>query len=130
MIENVLIVAGSRTIDAYAFVSAEIELFMRNHGLEKDNTAIMSGCAYGVDSLGDQFARSVGMCLVKVPAQWEKYGKRAGYLRNGWMADMATHCLVICENESKGSMCMFKLAEDMNLITELIKYEETLWNQS
>ncbi len=45
-------------------------------------TLVISGCARGGDAIGEAAAISIGLPIEKHPAQWDKWGKRAGYLRN------------------------------------------------
>jgi len=120
LFESLLIVAGSRTVDDYNFVSEEIKRFIKSNCFVKD-VSIISGHARGVDLLGERFAEDNNLNLIVLPAQWEKFGKRAGYLRNQDMADLATHCLVICENNSKGSIHMYNIAKSKGLITNMVE---------
>ncbi len=121
LIEFSLIVAGSRDIDDYDFVSDQIRKFIKRNCFV-DNVSIISGHAKGVDLLGERFADDNDLNLIIVPAQWDKFGKRAGYLRNQDMAELATHCLVICANNSKGSMHMYNIAKSKGLTTSIVKY--------
>lgn len=55
---------------------------------------IVHGGAKGADSLAGEVARNWGYTEEVHPADWEKYGKRAGYLRNAEMANLgADVCL-------------------------------------
>ena len=121
LFEFLLIVAGSRTMDDYSFVHKEIQKFIKSNCFVKD-ISIISGHAKGVDLLGERFAKNNNLNLIILPARWEKFGKRAGYLRNRDMADLATHCLVICENNSKGSRHMYNIAKSKGLITSIVEY--------
>lgn len=47
-----------------------------------DNSIIVSGGARGADSMGEQWAKSNSFQTLIFPANWDKYGKRAGFLRN------------------------------------------------
>jgi hypothetical protein len=71
------IIAGSRTAELLhvinAFDSAEF----------KDQiSVIISGTARGADQHGETIAKSIGIPIERYPADWNKYGKKAGYLRN------------------------------------------------
>lgn len=46
---------------------------------------VINGAARGADQLAGQIADEMGFGICDVPAQWEKYGKRAGPLRNEQM---------------------------------------------
>ncbi len=46
---------------------------------------IVHGAARGADCIAGQIAKEMGLPVRALPAQWEKYGKRAGPLRNEQM---------------------------------------------
>lgn len=46
------------------------------------------------------------------PADWDKYGKRAGYLRNVQMLDEGKPDLVVAFPGGKGTAMMVKLAKE------------------
>ena len=76
-----------------------------------------------MDKLGERYADEYAEEIEHFPADWTKHGKRAGFMRNIEMAENATHCLVICENESRGAMHMFETAKSHGLITKLVRYK-------
>jgi hypothetical protein len=124
MKEFVLIVAGSRTITDWPFVENQINIFLDESFTDEYNTlTIVSGCAKGVDKLGEMYARCYDDGLQYCPADWDKFGKRAGFIRNHKMAQIASHCLVICENGSNGSLHMAETARTAGLITKFVEYE-------
>ena len=43
---------------------------------------IVSGCAKGADTLGEEWAKSRKIKTTRFPAEWDKYGVGAGTLRN------------------------------------------------
>ena len=49
-------------------------------------TEIVSGCAKGADRFGEECAKILGLPVKLFPADWNKYGKSAGYRRNEQMA--------------------------------------------
>lgn len=46
---------------------------------------IVSGCTRGDDAIGELWAQSRGSALKKMPANWTRDGKRAGFIRNSEM---------------------------------------------
>lgn len=46
---------------------------------------IIHGDCTGADSIADKWANAHGVPVVKFPADWRKYGRRAGPIRNQWM---------------------------------------------
>lgn len=49
-------------------------------------TEIVSGCARGADQFGENCAARLNIPVKYFPADWEKHGKSAGYIRNHEMA--------------------------------------------
>ena len=104
-----LIIAGGRDIDADI---ETIDMCLEFHNLEP--TEIVCGCAKGVDSSGRAWANFMGIEWREFPANWPMYGKRAGHLRNGHMADYADALLLIWDGVSKGSANMKMNMEKLN----------------
>lgn len=97
-----VIIAGSREITSYNFVCEAI----KESGFHI--TEVVSGTARGVDQLGERWARENGIPIIYFPADWQKYGKKAGYLRN---LDMGHYgdALIACWNGSKGTAHMIDI---------------------
>lgn len=50
-------------------------------------SVILSGTARGTDQYGERYAKENNIPLEKYPADWDLYGKSAGYKRNILMAE-------------------------------------------
>ena len=74
---------------------------------------IVSGTARGIDNLGEQFAETQGLELVKFPANWSM-GKQAGHVRNGDMAKYTDIAIVLWDGVSNGSRNMIKQMKKMD----------------
>ena len=114
-----LIIAGSRSLSSAMYVDL-IDFLIIDYGLKP--TEIVSGCAKGIDTLGEIWALENSIPIKKFPADWDKYGKKAGYIRNNKMAKYATHCVVFWDGKSKGTEMMIKLAKENGLITQAVIY--------
>lgn len=62
--------------------------------------------ARGIDSQGNTFGHWTGKKVAEFPADWDKFGKAAGHIRNTEMANYADALLLIWDGESKGSANM------------------------
>ena len=104
-----VIIAGSRSVTSYAAVEAAIVKsgFMISE--------VVSGTARGVDRLGELWAARNGVSVAKFPADWDTYGKRAGYLRNKEMALHAEALVAIHDGESRGTRHMIDIARAAGL---------------
>jgi hypothetical protein len=105
-----VIVAGTRTITDYNVVSEAIKLF------PYDIKEIVSGKAKGVDNLGEEFASNNDIDVKLFPADWEKYGRCAGPMRNKQMAEYADGLVLIWDGKSKGSSNMLQEAKKKDLV--------------
>ena len=103
------IIAGSRHIHNYD------DLLIAVKHSKFRITEIISGGARGVDVMGECYARENNIPLVIVPAQWEKFGKRAGFFRNTEMATMANALIALWDGESRGTKMMIDIAYNLDL---------------
>lgn len=113
-----VIVAGSRTVTSYRLVKRAIEA----SGFSI--TEVVSGEAYGVDSLGEQWAHEHRLPIKRFPAQWSTYGRSAGYRRNAEMAAYADAAVIVRRAASKGSTHMLNLAVEHGLKVYLVDLDE------
>jgi len=56
---------------------------------KKTITAIIEGAATGADALSAEWAMARGIQLCECPAGWKIHGKKAGPMRNEFMASLA-----------------------------------------
>jgi hypothetical protein len=75
---------------------------------------VMHGAATGADTLADEAARELGFGVERYPADWERYGRRAGPTRNQAMIDVGPHVVLAFPLEGKCNRgtrdCMRKAA--------------------
>ncbi len=121
-----LIIAGSRKITnltPYWFRDT-LNKFGVNHTHSDVITEVVSGCADGIDSLGEKFARKYVIPVKHFPADWNTHGKAAGPIRNKQMAQYADALLLVWDGESKGSASMKRYAKEYGITV----YEVVLKN--
>lgn len=80
-----VIIAGSRNFNEYERLKSSCDKILSN----QNDIQIVSGNAKGADELGERYANEKGYGLNVYLAEWEKYGKSAGYKRNVQMAENA-----------------------------------------
>jgi hypothetical protein len=108
-----LIIAGSRSITDYnVTLEAFNKLIRDNPTLSIDE--IVSGTANGPDSHAIRIAKERNIRVAKFPADWNMYGKRAGYVRNSEMARYADGLLAVYDGNSRGTKMMIELMQKAN----------------
>lgn len=103
------IIAGSRTITDYDVV---LEVIKKSN---LEITEVVSGVAQGVDTLGITYAYNNDIPIAQFPANWNKHGKSAGYIRNVEMAQYADALIAVWDGKSKGTKNMIEIANKRNL---------------
>lgn len=116
-----LIIAGSRNFQDYWVLERNVLCFLQRHRMDGEPVEVISGCAKGADKLGEKFAKRFDLSLIRMPADWKRYGKAAGMIRNKAMAEDATHVILFWDGISSGTRNMAELAKKMNLVTEIIR---------
>ena len=113
----VVLVCGSRFYSDYGKVYEYLK------SLEGVSQVIAGGCR-GADTLAVRAARACGYPFREFPADWQKFGKAAGPIRNQQMLDEGKPDLVVAfhENpdESKGTKDMIHRAIEQGIPVWLI----------
>jgi hypothetical protein len=113
-----LIIAGSREFDNYPLLKEKVDFLLKN---VTEDIEIVSGTARGADTLGEKYARENNFQVKLFPADWNKHGKSAGFIRNEEMAKYANACVVFWMNNSKGTKHMIDLSQKYNLKLRIYK---------
>lgn len=119
-----LIVAGGRDYLDYKRMENVLFEFAEQHG-EDYLINIVSGMSRGADRLAVQFCRNHGVQLIEMPADWNQYGKSAGYRRNTDMAAISQGLIAFWDKSSKGTQHMISTAQSNGLIVQVEYYQQT-----
>lgn len=111
-----LIIAGSRslcpTVEDIASTVAQ---------LKWSPTVIISGTARGVDQCGEAYAAHYHLPIERHPADWTRFGKSAGYIRNAEMVKVADAVLLFWDGRSKGTESTHRLARDRGIPVAIVR---------
>ena len=77
-------------------------------------SSIVSGGARGADTLAEVYAHERQIPLVVYKAEWDKHGKKAGFLRNITIVENCDIVVAFPTKESKGTWHTVNLAKKMN----------------
>ncbi|ODU53095.1 MAG: hypothetical protein ABS98_01920 [Lysobacteraceae bacterium SCN 69-48] len=118
-----VIVAGSRGFQDQARLDAGLDRILSS----LDEPLIVSGGADGADTLGERYAmaRWSGRVVpfLRYPAEWKRYAKAAGHVRNKQMAWAASHLVAFWDGRSPGTKSMIELAEADGLVTRVVRVD-------
>ena len=113
-----VIIAGGRNFENYQLLKFKCDEILKNIVVEE----IVSGKATGADTLGERYAKERGYRVNPFQADWDKYGKSAGYKRNEAMANYADCLIAFWDGKSKGTGHMIDLARAKKIPIRIIKY--------
>lgn len=85
-------------------------------------STVVSGAARGADALGEKWAKENHIACEMYPADWNKYGKSAGYKRNVIMAENAEALIALWDGKSRGTKHMIDIAKSKQLTTYVHYY--------
>ena len=113
-----VIIAGSRDFDDYEVLRNYCDHVLQN----QTDIEIVSGTARGADQLGERYAKERGYSVKQFPADWDKHGRSAGYIRNEEMAKYGDALIAFWNGNSKGTEHMINLAKQYNLKIRICNY--------
>lgn len=124
-----IIVAGGRDFDNYDLLSKTLTDYLdKLEAWELDRVVFISGGARGADRMGEEIAKECGFPVRRFPADWNRYGKSAGYIRNREMAihtsEVSDHGVLFAfwDGKSRGTKHMIDLAEKYGVKTFMVRY--------
>jgi hypothetical protein len=84
-------------------------------------TLVVSGAARGADKLGEQWAIDNNIKTLIFPADWDKYGKRAGFIRNEDIIKNCDGAIAFWNEVSNGTRHSISLCEKYNKPCKIVK---------
>lgn len=115
-----VLIAGSRGFTDRSRLFKVMDSLLSRWLGQGETITIISGGARGADALGEAYARERGFNCTVVPAEWNKYGRSAGYRRNQVMAAMADALVAFWDGSSPGTRHMIGLARERGLPLRII----------
>ena len=123
-----ILICGGRHFDNYKLLESIVINYLIQHEIKDKNIEIISGHCPGADLLGEKYSKEHNTALKIFPAQWKRYGKAAGPLRNKEMIEYLSsfdNKLVIAfiGPNSKGTRNTIALARKLKIDVIEVTYE-------
>ena len=110
------IIAGGRDFDDYN------RLVKIMDKCPYEITEVVCGKARGADSLGELYAANRGYNINRFPADWDRWGKSAGYRRNKDMVDVADIVIAFWDGVSRGTKHTIDITKSSNKPCQVFNY--------
>lgn len=118
-----LLITGSRYWDDPKTILNAIRNAVSDHCKGRQLVIVQGDCPTGADKFARDFATLLGWELETYPADWDKYGKKAGPIRNQQMVDSHPElALAFLLRDSKGTKDCIRRCEQSGV--EVIIYRE------
>lgn len=117
--EHKLIIAGGRDFCNYELLKTAVNTYANS---KQNKVSIVSGMAKGADALGYRLAEEYNIKVYEFPANWNKHGKRAGFVRNEEMGNFADSLIAFWDGKSRGTKHMIDFMKQLNKPVTVIPY--------
>lgn len=104
-------VVGSRGFDDYARLVSVLQPHLP--------AVLVSGGAQGADALAERLARERGLTIDVIPADWQRYGRGAGPIRNKQIVESADLVIAFWDGKSRGTRSALSHADKMGIPVEV-----------
>lgn len=117
-----VIIAGGRDFYDSELLYNTMDEFLANLPPNTLTVEVVCGEAKGADTLGRRWAEDRGLPVKSFPADWSKYGNKAGPIRNQQMLEYATHLVAFWDQTSRGTLDMITRSSKSGMPTEVVYY--------
>lgn len=107
-----LAVVGTRTFHDYELLKSYLAQVWYMWGID----VIVTGDAKGADELAKKYAQEYDIPLLVFRADWDKYGKSAGPIRNAEIVKAADTLIAFWDGKSKGTKNSIAQAKALGLL--------------
>ena len=119
-----VIVAGGRDFSDWKMLYQVMDAQRSLARLDKEKIVVLSSTERGAAKLGESWAKKRKLKIKKYLADWDKYGKSAGYRRNAEMVKDADYSIVFWDGKAKYIGRLIDLLEDREVGLTMIMYNQ------
>jgi hypothetical protein len=102
-----VLITGGKRFENWSLLVEALDRLHEEGGI----TTLIHGAAKGADTLAGEWARTRGVEVISCPADWKRYGRAAGPIRNKQMLVEHKPNLVVAFQGSTGTANMVSIAE-------------------
>lgn len=113
-------IIGTRTATDYERLKNALDAAQILGGI----TEIISGGAAGADAMAERYAQENGIKMQVINADWKKYGKAAGPMRNTEIVEAAQEIYALWDGQSTGTADTIRKAQKAGKKVHILRYEE------
>lgn len=114
-----ILITGSREHEDVELIEYAIESQLN---YAEEITIVHGDCPRGADAIADQYAMDNDLQVERHPADWERYSKKAGIIRNQEMVDLgADICIAFPIGKSPGTRHCANAAKRAGIKTIIIE---------
>ena len=117
---NVIVAGGRDFTDSNKMLNVIMDMIDRNE-LPSEPTLIC-GMAQGADITAYFLFKGANCDVIEMPADWNTYGKSAGYRRNVEMSKLADKAICFWDGKSRGTKHMVDIMKAANKPVHVINY--------
>lgn len=110
------IIAGGRKFNDFGLLKQVLEEY------KDEIEEVVCGGADGADSLGELWGRQNGVPIRYFMAEWDKYGKAAGAIRNAEMAEYGDFLIAFWDGKSRGTANMIQAMKNRKKHGKVVRY--------
>ena len=105
-----IVIGGYRNFNNYEIFKNFVDLCVG----QETGITILSGHCKGTDLMAERYAKEKGFALEIYPADWKKYGKAAGPIRNRQMVENADTVIAFVSKTASGTKNLIENAKRLN----------------
>ena len=115
-------IVGSRGFTDYSRLCTSVDHMLSHKIAQGYKIVILDGGAIGADRLGRLYAIERGFEVCTHKADWDRYGKSAGYRRNETMSNDADAVIAFWDQQSRGTAHMIRYTQSKNKPVQVFTY--------
>ena len=116
-----VVIAGGREFKNYDLLKSKLDQLL-GEKFKTHRVEIVSGKARGADALGERYAKENGLQIHAFHANWDLWGKSAGYRRNEAMAKNSDATVAFWDGVSRGTKHMIDLTTKTGNLLRVVRY--------